>query len=290
MEKTSIGCLSLKSIYSYSIDGGSKTGCMGSRPCYANFLERISNDRISESELDIVILKRDKEEIRRTGTNNFCLISKDDMVNSLEYLKSTYQIPFEYTITKEDGCRCDEYHIKLKIARRKTEVKFVLTWIRHFYEFPFNVFLIDAMKLKSEVREFQDQHMVNILQLVGSSYDITPGDWNDWSYNRQYRSDQCLCKPMKKWVTVDRVIRNNAKKSSITGSYVVNLSDAMQDKVVKIMANTPKEYDTSLTYEYWTDPSTFDGRLQVYMKNYDIWTKAGVVRTQTKVEQDEDEE
>lgn len=288
METTKLGCLSLNSIYSYSINGGRKTGDMDSRPCFSQYLNRISNEEIEESELDIIVCNKTRDEIRKRSGNNFCLISKEDMADSLEYLKNTYQIPFEYTITEDKAYWGNEYHIKLKIARRKTEVKFVLTWIRHFYEFPFNVFLVDAMKLKNEVREFQDQHLVNILQLIGSSYNAPAV--TDWYY-REYRSDQCLCKPMRKWVTVDRIIENNAKKSSITGSYVVSLSDAMQKKVQRFMVDTEDEYETSLTYEYWTDPNTFNDRLQVYMSNYELWKKAGVVKKQTNVEQEyEDEE
>ena len=57
-------------------------------------------------------------------------------------------------------------HLEMKNTTR-LKILWILCLIRHLYEFPFNVFLKDALVLKSDP-EFENQHISNLLQLVAS--------------------------------------------------------------------------------------------------------------------------
>lgn len=265
---TKLGCLSLCSEFSCE---GHVNVEMSRSACYGRALNLWRNETRTPKQITWTI------RIRKLGTpedisdyNNFCLMKKEEIEAHLEYCKNTYGIDFEYNIveTTRFGKGC--FVLTVGMNRRKTEQKFVLTWIRHLYEFPFNMFMLDALKLKNEEKEFEEEHLVNILQVVGSTYTVPEHESNGDFVCRQYRSDQCLCTPFKKLVSIEEIKEHNTTSDLITSSYSENQSKA---DIIHYKDESGAEVQETLTLEYWQNPDTWEERRQAYLDNYKVYKK-----------------
>lgn len=264
---TRLGYLSLSSVYSCS---GHVNHPMSSRCCYGDSLRSFRDAREPhEITWKIRVYCKTPAQISGDGSNNFTLLKKEEMEYLLDYCRSTYDIDFGYTIEEPKSNRNGEnfYLITISMNRRKTEQKFVLTWIRHFYEFPFNMFMLDAMKFRNE-EDFKEEHILNLLQVIGSTY-----SFNGFNYNseRHYRGDQCLCTPYKKLITVDRVKISNSKNDKITLAWTRNLPENVSGNFVHYQSKSVSEIQESMTLEYWQNPDNWEERRQAYLSNYKLY-------------------
>lgn len=245
---------------------------MDSRCCYGESLRAFEDARQPhEVTWKIRVRVKTPSQISHSGKNNFTLLKKEDMEFLLDYCRSTYDIDFGFTI-EEPGSLEDQsrnyYLVTISLNRRKTEQKFVLTWIRHFYEFPFNMFMLDALKLKNEVNELSGEHILNLLQLIGSTYSFVK---EDYILERTYRTDQCFCLPNKKFVTVNKVKKSNAEKDLITSAWNISLSRELATNLIHYKSETESEVETTQTLEYWQNPDNWEERKQAYLNNYKIY-------------------
>ena len=267
---TRLGCLSLSSEFSCS---GHVNYKMDSRACYGDALYSFKDARNPhEVTWKIKIYSKTTRQISSSGRNNFTLLTKEDMEFLLDYCRSTYDIDFGYAIEDPKSQETGEnyYLLILNINRRKTEQKFVLTWIRHFYEYPYNMFMLDAIKLMNEEKSVEKEHLLNLLQLIGTTYSLN--DYDNYHF-REYRSDQCLCLPYKKFITVDRVKKSNAENDSITRAWNRSVLVKEHKDFVHFKTSSSKEIEESMTYEYWTDPQNWEERRTAYLENYKIYRK-----------------
>lgn len=267
---TRLGCLSLSSEYSCS---GHINADMASHACYSYALGDWDSNTGTPHKNIWKIRARIKTpaEISSSGCNNFCLLNKEEVESHLEYCKTVYGIDFDYTVEEKSDHGKKFYLLTVDIDRRKTEQKFVLTWIRHIYEFPYNMFLLDALKLKNEENVFTEEHILNILQVVGTTYELRDedGHWSSVSdYTRWYRTDQCLCKPYNKLESIETIKENNSHSGYITAAYKRSMPT---EEIVHFKDKSSDEVQESMTLEYWQNPDNWEERRMAYLENYKLY-------------------
>ena len=266
MENLSFGMLNLCTMYRCSfnevnidaLSDGSHRACFGS---YTGILR---NERYKASEkldvtLDIKIRTFDHFSRRHRAYNNFCLLGKKDIEEHFAYLNETYGIDCDVKVFgdgwKELGdseVPEEDYYLKLHLNATPGQQVFALTWCRHLYEYPFNVFLIDALHLKEEFGEFRNEHLANILQVVGSTYGY-------------YREDQCLCPPNRELITEEKLCKYLTGHKVITAAWT-SLKEEKKT-AIKHLLNSFNEKEVKMA-KYWLDPQTFDQRKNTYLQNY----------------------
>lgn len=86
--------------------------------------------------------------------NNYCFMSKHEILLMLAYMRRTFGIK---THLKENN---DSYFITLKIVGKSIKHKYILTFSRIFYEYPYNAVAKDVFRLK-QLKQEQDVYFAN---------------------------------------------------------------------------------------------------------------------------------
>ena len=122
---------------------------MGVSACFSRVFNAIDGENISE-DYEIILYKGTKL-AKEKNKSNSCLFTKKQISNHLKQAQRIY--PFNFRITEVtnwgDGYNVFKVHLKL-IQAPGTFHKYLLTWLRYMYEYPYNVILYDAYKLKKD--------------------------------------------------------------------------------------------------------------------------------------------
>lgn len=145
---------------------------MGSAACFAYVFRNIEKTK-KQSVNYIIRVYRELGAVKRNQWNNGCLLSKKEIRNHLDLLKGI--IPFEAKIVSKErnGLKFFEIHLKVENAKGTCH-KFILTWIRYLYEFPYNMYLIEANRLRKE-KLFMFDSIANLFNLVGGCFGLGGG-------------------------------------------------------------------------------------------------------------------
>ena len=135
-------------------------------------------------------LKREKASINYTiiiyrGVNlahehrgsNACLLSKKQIENHIRQAQKIQ--PFKFYVKEEKYSvydeECDIFKVHLQLNRVELAFhKYLLTWIRYTYEYPYNVLLCDTYKLKKEPC-FMFTSIANLFNIVLSCSEVERG-------------------------------------------------------------------------------------------------------------------
>lgn len=193
--------------------------------------------------------------VREKRQNNGCLINRADIVRHLRVLKSI--VRFKYSLKEHK----DLFVLTVNINGDLMYHKYALTWIRYIYEYPFNVFLLDAHRLK-KLPEFRFDSIINLFNLVGATSSIQ--DWGTaiHAIGRTYN--------FKLFMTTKGIKEQLIILSK--GNNQVNNIFKELDKDCK--AYTLKATSGDLhSLDYWDSEDKFKQRYKIYIKNYKILTK-----------------
>lgn len=120
---------------------------MGARACFRNAF----NDVRDNSDIKYKIrLYPGIALCKNHNMSNACLFSKQEIRNHLLQLKDLF--PFSYRVLDEmkEGNKIIVIHLHLKDVPAIFH-KYILTWIRYLYEYPYNVILKDAYLLREDL-------------------------------------------------------------------------------------------------------------------------------------------
>lgn len=78
-----------------------------------------------------------------SGSGNFCVLNKDEIFKVLRYMRKTFDIKAYFKETDE------KYIIKLDITGTPVKHRFILTFSRVFYEFPYNEFAKEVFRVRN---------------------------------------------------------------------------------------------------------------------------------------------
>lgn len=119
------------------------------------------------------------EYLRNNSNNNFCPFTGEEIKRYLHIL-TTY-FPFDYSLESvrmtPNGCEntddydddestYDVYELKLHISGFYMKHKFILKMIRVLYEYPFNMAMVDTMRLMKQ-EKFRTYGYFNIYMMIG---------------------------------------------------------------------------------------------------------------------------
>ena len=225
---------------------------MGVSPCFSYvFSGLIDNDNVSE-DYEIILYKGTKLSKGKNKANS-CLFTRKQISNHLKQAQRIY--PFNFRITEvtnwRKGYNVFKVHLEL-IQVPGTFHKYLLTWLRYMYEYPYNVILHDAYKLKKEPC-FRFTSMSNLFNLVLGCFNENPRDIHQIAKNQ-------VSKTMLK-----RDIRRKLQNIRMLN----NIYDKLKNKVNN---NQIPDEDGDLTtsdFEFWESDDIFERRRKpIYMNVY----------------------
>lgn len=244
----------------YKTDGYS-TVPMSENPCYAKTLNKWQTERQSKKVDYEIILTQGACRLKDDHKNNACFLNRKEIEQHLRMVKTIHN----FTYRLEDGeyhssCNGKDYkawHLFVTIEGTKAQHKFVLTSIRHLYEYPFNMWLIDAHRLRESAPDtFKYVSILNLLQIVKSAF---PDD---------YMTDQSLMFKKRKFHTKKSVKARLARETYITKIYNEETSSDRTLKYIESRGNSKLR-----SIDYWLGQKSFEERRAVYLDNYENFFK-----------------
>lgn len=224
---------------------------MGVEACFSFVFNHTSERNVSE-EYEVILYKG-ADFSREKHNSNACLFTKKQIRNHLRQAQGIY--PFDFYIQEvnnyKDGFGAFKVRLKL-INVPGTFHKYILTWLRYMYEYPYNVILYDAYKLKKEPC-FRFTSMSDLFNLVLGCFSDEPRDIHQIARNQ-------VSKSMRK-----RDIREKLQN--------IRMLNNVYDKLKKKVNGNQipgEDGDLSTTdFEFWESDDIFEKkRKPVYMNVY----------------------
>ncbi len=219
--------------------------------CFSFVFNRTSERNVSE-EYEVILYKGTDFSRERHNANS-CLFTKKQIRNHLRQAQGIY--PFDFYIREVPDWR-GGYSV-FKVCLKLTNVpgtfhKYLLTWLRYMYEYPYNVILYDAYKLKQDPC-FRFTSMSDLFNLVLGCFSEDPRDIHQIARNQ-------VSKAMRK-----RDIR--AKLQNI--GMLNNVYDKLKKKVNDNQIPGEDGDLTTTDFEFWESNDIFERkRKPVYMNVY----------------------
>lgn len=151
-------CLSYHTEYSCS---GTYNLKMGARICFANVFNMVNDNSNIKYKIR---LYPGIDFCKKSSLSNACLFSKQEIRNHLLQLKALY--PFSYRVS--DEMKGDDKIIVIHLHLKNVPAifhKYILTWVRYLYEYPYNVILKDSYRLRKDSR-FRFQSISSLFNIV----------------------------------------------------------------------------------------------------------------------------
>ena len=151
---------------------------------YSHSSKLVENPRILESVCfgsafssnskyyDIYILKGDAD--LNKYISNFCFSNKKQIKNHLKQIPKFCKISYKVTDCEYKDDPAYKIHLFVDSSNRLLN-KYILTWIRTLFEYPYNIFLVHARKLK-ELPQFKFESIINLYHVVATAH----GKEVDW--------------------------------------------------------------------------------------------------------------
>lgn len=215
--------------------------------CFSNVFYEVNNLPISEEY--IIYIYKGINFLKDKRKSNACFLNKYELSNHLKQAQKLYN--FNFSI--EDSIGRHNYPIfKVTLSLNKVSGnfhKYLLTWLRYTYEFPFNVLLLDAYWLKKD-NKFRFQSIANIFNLITSCY------CDDIRLVHKIATD-CV-KPLKKSELSQLIV-----ECDILNNIYKHITRIRHRKIPKKIDG----YDFR-DVEYWTKDNFLNKRKKVYMNMY----------------------
>ena len=224
---------------------------MDAEACFSFVFSRTSERNISE-EYEVILYKG-TDFSREHHSSNSCLFTKKQIRNHLRQAQGIY--PFDFYITEVSNWRggLSVFRVRLKLTNVPgTFHNYLLTWLRYMYEYPYNVILYDAYKLKKDPC-FRFTSMSDLFNLVLSCFNEDPREVHQIAENQ-------VSKTMLK-----RDIREKLQKIEMLNNIYDKLKNKSKD-------NKIPDKDGNLTtsdFEFWESDDIFERRRKpIYMNVY----------------------
>lgn len=200
-----------------------------------------------------IILYRTIDFMVNNHLSNYCIFNSTKLRNHLKQAQGI--CPFTFNIRRLNNWKqkYKVYEVILDLQDAPgTFHKYILSWLRYTYEFPYNMFLLDAYRLKKETC-FRFRPISDIFNLVL----------------------ECYCEDLR---TVHQIPENYisvfmSKKnilSKLTSIQVLNgLYNRAKNSVIKskVIPSKVGKYSTN-DLEYWTNEDIYNERRAIYIDIY----------------------
>lgn len=217
-------------------------------------------------------LETDETKSVKRDKSNLCLLGADEITYYLDYLNTIFD--FKYRLNKEDSKYILEVIFRMNHHKGDNRIHFwLVTSIRYLYEFPQNVILRDALKLK-KLDVFKEETIHNLYLLVVNSFPTISYHYGRIVYDPYHSIPVSI--PASNCQNIglsDSVLKDTLIKLSSFG----RLNDTypvvrFKSKVNKIGGRLGGGEPTKLLFsrEYWENETMFKSRVLIYLKNVKI--------------------
>lgn len=163
---------SYKILYDYKLYQKEKLISAGNKidwVCFSFVFEKLN--KFEETYHGIYKLYFNKEFKEYSG--NFCVLNKDEIFKVLRYMRRVFNIKAYF------GENDEKYIIKLDITGTPVKHKFILTFSRVFYEFPYNEFAKEVFRIRNygiiDEMNFSNKSFLEIFHLLNFIYKYYTG-------------------------------------------------------------------------------------------------------------------
>ena len=244
----------------YSSEGNT-TKNMRVDACFSTIFHSEHNGVIQENTYTIKIYRMG-DKLNKDRYNNACLVDKNGIVHHLKILSSVFK--FAYHLKEEK----DHFVLAITLKGDLIYHKYMLSWVRYLYEYPFNVFLFDANRLK-KLPEFKFESIINLFNLVGATSGINDHGVGIHAIgDTEYFKGLMTTKEIQSRLT--ELCGGNKRINDIFP--VLYRGNGWGDDVNKIKGVETLEADNNTLHssDYWDSEEEFNKRLEIYKKNYKI--------------------
>lgn len=98
------------------------------------------------------------------GSGNFCVVDKSEIRRILRYMRDSLEVEISMEDTPEN------YVFHMKVEGKPIKHKFALTFLRVFYEFPYNEFAKEAFRLRDTIPSLKHVSFLKIYYIVVMSF------------------------------------------------------------------------------------------------------------------------
>lgn len=181
--------------------------------------------------------------------SNACLLTRQELKNHINQLKGI--ISFKAKIVNKKGENGDFFEVHLKLDKAPViHHKLILTWVRYVYEFPYNVYLVEALKLRKE-KLFMFDSVANLFNLVGSCMGLSGGHTIGYGQEIGFLQRRELKARINEQHSLNSIYKNSYNGETISTSI-----------------NYKNKKLTYYDLEFWTNEELFQDRLSVYVEKY----------------------
>ena len=241
------GSLSYTTIYESHGDIGdyrlSSNACFG-----AIFRDITGNTKEYCQDYQIYIALDDQ--ILKCRDNNYCFLEVSEINRYLRAIKLLLP-SLKWKIVENQSYKDWDNLIRIDINLKAPGLshKFMMTYVRYLYEYPYNVVLHDAYRLK---KIYKFESISNLYQLCALAYPEFYGT----GHALMHKAKHCKNKKLKERIEYNRR---------------TSLNSILED--IEYKRGYDKLNDISYSIRYWKDENEFEKRLEIYNKNYKKWRK-----------------
>lgn len=222
---------------------GSISVNLDNRVCFREAFDKIKKDYT----ITYKVILYPSPGLLRDGYANDCLFTKHEIRNHLRQLKSLY--PLSYCVRSAYHKNHDVIIVTLRLNKVPVLFhKYALTWLRYTYEYPYNVILRDAYKLKKDPM-FRFESIATLFNVVSSSFPGYVGDGHSIHASEIHI-------PLKV---------SELRLSLSMKSYLRDIYDYHGYYYKIPIRNGNYRFDCS---EYWTDEHFENSRKPIYIESY----------------------
>lgn len=252
--------LNLHTVYECSGEFSVSTGNEGDY-CFRKIFHNrrgLGNREITEKY--VITTYKGIDYLAYSKNNNACIFSPEEIRKHLEIAKSeihpfTYQI--EETRVLRDSRYFPAYKVTLEITGNFLYHKCILTWFRYLYEYPSNLIMKDAYRLKASCPSLRFVNMLDLYNLVASCYPC-----------KDYKTDQTLSWGGK-FMTIKQ-FKNRLKELEPQGTeqYVLSQIYGKRPNPRYGISSISNFNDLHYDFEYWNGKEFFEERKTVYLNEF----------------------
>lgn len=201
--------------------------------------------------------------LNKKKQNNACLTDRIGIVHHLKILKSVFK--FSYHLKEKE----DHFILTITLEGDLIYHKYMLSWVRYLYEYPFNVFLADAYKLK-KIPEFKFESIINLFNLVGATSGICQHGTDihaigETTWFKALMTTKEIKDKLKE-------LKGGYKRINDIFPVLYTNRNGEAHNVIKGVEIIEEKNHNLHSSDYWASEKEFNKRLELYKKNYKILT------------------
>jgi len=219
--------------------------------CFSSFFNDCGGERTI-----IVEMHSGLDYLLKEHQDNACLFTKNMIESHIKEAQKLFDFNFSVSRKKKLKDNYWGYEVSLTINGLKIEEKYLVTWVRYLYEFPFNVVTREAYKLK-ELDEFKDVTIENLILVILNCHIVGDG----WE-----RGIHSVPRPGNGKLYTTEELKNKIKElgKKNEGGWR-ELNSIYLDTSLKNCVDFHKKH-TCTGLDYWDNSDLFEERKNVYKK------------------------